>query len=435
MKRKLFPFFAAVIVGEIAGIALIILLLIYTTPVQTVINTVSNNIIQDDPDKLFLKKRLSQNFDIVADVYINNTSRIKVKETLIYDTLQKNMFIYLPFINNADYSIDKLLVDDLNVKYSIIGTCLFPKFTGKVSKIYIEYTVNLTKSRGILSYNSGNYYLGSLFCVKGVYKAGEPLITYKSSFGDPFIYSAAKYNICVFGDEKFKVFTPAEKGILPNGCKSLYNFKTDLVRDLPLVVSPILKQHNTYYKGIRINYVEASSVKNYTEKAVDFMENAIGGYPYKNLYVVSAPLSQSGMEFSGMIFLSDELFKASKELDVITYHEIIHQWFYGIVGTDQWNEPFLDEGIADFLAVYIKGSLNNLPSQPADPSFYKKKLPDYPAKDKYYSSAYKSSASFYKNLYEQMGNRLFEMLKKIYNDKKYMFLYYKELKNYINQFK
>ncbi len=36
-------------------------------------------------------------------------------------------------------------------------------------------------------------------------------------------------------------------------------------------------------------------------------------------------------------------------------HETAHQWFYGIVGSDQATEPFTDEAAADFVARSILG--------------------------------------------------------------------------------
>jgi hypothetical protein len=34
-------------------------------------------------------------------------------------------------------------------------------------------------------------------------------------------------------------------------------------------------------------------------------------------------------------------------------HELAHQWFYGIVGDDQWSEPWLDESFAEFSAARL----------------------------------------------------------------------------------
>ena len=34
-------------------------------------------------------------------------------------------------------------------------------------------------------------------------------------------------------------------------------------------------------------------------------------------------------------------------------HELAHQWFYSIVGDDQWSEPWLDESVAEFSAARL----------------------------------------------------------------------------------
>ena len=36
-------------------------------------------------------------------------------------------------------------------------------------------------------------------------------------------------------------------------------------------------------------------------------------------------------------------------LRYLTVHELAHQWFYGVVGNDQADEPFADEAMAEFL--------------------------------------------------------------------------------------
>jgi len=39
----------------------------------------------------------------------------------------------------------------------------------------------------------------------------------------------------------------------------------------------------------------------------------------------------------------------------LVHHETAHQWFYGIVGSDQAYQPFADEAVADQLARYVTG--------------------------------------------------------------------------------
>jgi hypothetical protein len=44
---------------------------------------------------------------------------------------------------------------------------------------------------------------------------------------------------------------------------------------------------------------------------------------------------------------------ASSNLRYLVTHETAHQWFYGIVGSNQPYEPYTDEAAADFLARYV----------------------------------------------------------------------------------
>ena len=46
-------------------------------------------------------------------------------------------------------------------------------------------------------------------------------------------------------------------------------------------------------------------------------------------------------------------------------HEVAHQWFYGLVGSDQWREPWLDESLATFAQRRLLGTLRRLRRAPA----------------------------------------------------------------------
>lgn len=65
-----------------------------------------------------------------------------------------------------------------------------------------------------------------------------------------------------------------------------------------------------------------------------------GGYSLPELDVVIGNLSFGGSEFPGIVFSTHDLGTIS--------HEIAHQWFYGLVGNDQYFEPWLDESLTAF---------------------------------------------------------------------------------------
>ena len=73
-------------------------------------------------------------------------------------------------------------------------------------------------------------------------------------------------------------------------------------------------------------------------------------YPYQSLSIVESDL-QDGQEFDGLVFLASKFYteyngSARSNLFSIGTHEIAHQWWFGLVGSDQAVEPWLDEALA-----------------------------------------------------------------------------------------
>ena len=93
------------------------------------------------------------------------------------------------------------------------------------------------------------------------------------------------------------------------------------------------------------------------EAALTVFSRRFGAYPFTTLTVVSAPLRALGVEFSGIVLVASRLYdppvapnEASRRfiLEGTVAHEIAHQWFYGVVGTDQRMEPWIDESLAQY---------------------------------------------------------------------------------------
>lgn len=102
-------------------------------------------------------------------------------------------------------------------------------------------------------------------------------------------------------------------------------------------------------------------VLNTAVKALMIFSDEMGVYPYSELDLVSTPMQAGGMEYSGAAALALFLYETnaiasgmpgSVFLESTTAHEVAHQWFFNQVMNDQIDEPWLDEGFAQY-ATYL----------------------------------------------------------------------------------
>ncbi|HEX4878028.1 MAG TPA: M1 family metallopeptidase [Chitinophagaceae bacterium] len=97
------------------------------------------------------------------------------------------------------------------------------------------------------------------------------------------------------------------------------------------------------------------SQKKYWNESITYTKNAIkhysalaGEYPYNNVKVVQGPKSfGGGMEYPTITVISPTTEKISLEETIV--HEVGHNWFYGIIGTNERDYPWMDEGINSYL--------------------------------------------------------------------------------------
>ena len=78
-----------------------------------------------------------------------------------------------------------------------------------------------------------------------------------------------------------------------------------------------------------------------------------GAYPYDVLTVVHPPSGADeagGMEYPALITTGGAWHGTppSRALETVTLHELGHQWFYGMVATNEHVAPFLDEGVNSY---------------------------------------------------------------------------------------
>jgi hypothetical protein len=101
----------------------------------------------------------------------------------------------------------------------------------------------------------------------------------------------------------------------------------------------------------------ASFATEVAAKAIAVFSRRYGPYPYESFTVLAGPLSSLGIEFPGLTVIGEAIFTlagsvggmpARAMLEATVVHEVAHQWFYNLVGSDQAAEPWLDEAVAQY---------------------------------------------------------------------------------------
>jgi Peptidase family M1 domain len=93
-----------------------------------------------------------------------------------------------------------------------------------------------------------------------------------------------------------------------------------------------------------------------TQDALTYFSTTLGPYPYKTVTVVVPPMNAEeagGMEYPtfftviGAAEVPPQTL-AAYALDFVTIHEFGHGYFYGLLGSNEFEEPMLDEGLNQY---------------------------------------------------------------------------------------
>lgn len=315
--------------------------------------------------------------------YINNTDKTLSE---LYFHIYPNAFKTIdtaPILfsqgtgNISDYEgggIDILKVshDGKDLDFSIQGegdTILYieldkPLAKGEKLNIYLEYEVKLPTTKDRFGYGDRVINGGNWYPVVAVYDENGWNLDPYYKLGDPFYSDISNYDISINTNKD--VVIASSGNILSEvveGKKKTYKIEGKLIRDFAWAASKDFKIAEKEIDGtnIKLYYLDKnnSMIKNslkFSEDSLKVFNELFGKYPY-GVYSVVMTEFPSGMEYPGMVFISDELF--SKELtsllEQVIVHETAHQWWYGLVGNNQIKEAWLDESLTTYSEViYIR---------------------------------------------------------------------------------
>lgn len=103
---------------------------------------------------------------------------------------------------------------------------------------------------------------------------------------------------------------------------------------------------NSYY--LPADQVAGEAALRHAAAALRVYNRLLAPYPYTELDVAAAPTRYLGMEYPGLNYIGLDTYRDQQETqEWLIAHEISHQWWYELVGSDSFRWPWLDEGLAE----------------------------------------------------------------------------------------
>lgn len=208
--------------------------------------------------------------------------------------------------------------------------------------VVINFDLGLAEVRHRLGYYDGKFNLGNWYPVLCQFEDGAWDKHPYYANGDPFDSAVANYSVRLeYPADLVAASTAGE------GNSGLLDVSARSVRDFAICVGDF-KTKSVTADGVKITWYSESS-DDYTQVAKDALctyNELFGEYPYPTLAVVKTSFLNGGMEYPGLVYVSDALNdEMTKE---VVAHEIAHQWWYAVVGNDQVDEAWLDEGLTEY---------------------------------------------------------------------------------------
>jgi hypothetical protein len=177
----------------------------------------------------------------------------------------------------------------------------------------------------------------------------------RPNHGEPFYTASSPFVRFRVTTDRTMLFATAGLRTAASGLTQTFEARN--VRDFNFAASPFYSLRastvgNTIVKVYSKAGYPVSTVMSHARNAIARMGALVGTYPYRT-FVVAQSAGAYGMESPQMIWIPGGL--SGSHLRWLVHHETAHQWFYGIVGSDQAYQPFADEAAADHLARYVTG--------------------------------------------------------------------------------
>ncbi len=304
-------------------------------------------------------------FHAYANVFKREDTSPATDPALMEETYGKQGF------NPGEISFAEVLVQGAPVAFALAGDAetILRVPVGNLAdratvRIDMRYTIRVPKLGFRFGVRENVWSFGNVFPIVAIFEDGAWRLDPYGKIGDPFYSACANYTVTLRAP---KGYLAAATGTLTAQDKQTdgstqFRFEALAVRDFAMTVSNKYKTAIRTEQGVRVTaYAMSDKLAKRTAEigaqALTVYADILGEpYPYPTLTLAASEMGgYGGMEYPSFAMIDLGQYEDRKvkdgSLEMVIAHEVAHQWWYALVGSDQIRAPWLDEALTEYSAM------------------------------------------------------------------------------------
>ncbi len=238
-----------------------------------------------------------------------------------------------------------------------------PLEPGRAFEATLDYTIKIPKDAkgryGDFTQTSWLTTLPTIYPIIPAYDAQGWHLETPPEYGDVVYADSSAYDVVIDAPAEYQVIASGELvQETPQGNRIARRFIAAPMRDFNANLTDVLEKTLAAVDDITVTSWYKPEDAAQGKRALDWAVNALrvyekrfGPYPFRSLNVVESPTTAGGIEYPGVVTVASNLYRDAGQtsfFEFATAHEVAHQWFYSVVGSDQVNHPWLDEALVQY---------------------------------------------------------------------------------------
>ena len=249
---------------------------------------------------------------------------------------------------------DSLIIDETVMKVPLPQSVL----PGDEIGLLVEFTVQLPKVIARMGYRGNHYSIGQWFPKMCAIRSDGSWVAHQYHCNSEFFANFGTYDVSITLPEEFIVGATGylqDEAVDDVGMKTV-RYHAEAVHDFYWEADPDFTVTTEIFDDVEVSFLCRPTYKKKIPRVMETARAALkyfgewyGIYPYKKLVITDSETGPGGggMEYPMIVAVEFSwlLPKSIRFEEAVLIHEIGHQWWYGVVASNEFEEAWLDEGI------------------------------------------------------------------------------------------